>query len=225
MSRLLGLAVLIGALTTVACGATARDTSAPVYTPPSTSAPAPENAPAATAQTSPTEVTGSQRGVIPAGQELDVRLETTLSSATAAPEQRFQATTVADLTQDGRALVPAGSVVRGVVASVDKADRIHRAGSLTLSFDRLTVNGRAHTIRGMATQVFQSGGITEEGGKAGVGAGVGGVIGGVLGGVKGAILGAVIGAGGAIAATEGKDIELPAGSIIRIRIDSPVRVQ
>src|SRR5262247_665717 len=42
---------------------------------------------------------------------------------------------------------------------------------------------------------------------------------GVIPAGQGAILGAVIGAGGAIAATEGKDIELPAGSIIRIRID------
>ena len=77
----------------------------------------------------------------------------------------------------------------------------------------------------MATQVFESGGIREEVGTAGAGAGVGGVIGGLIGGVKGAVLGAVIGAGGAIAATEGKDVHLPAGSIIRVRLDSPVRVR
>jgi hypothetical protein len=57
-----------------------------------------------------------------------------------------------------------------------------------------------------------------------VGAGVGGIVGGIIGGVKGAVLGAAIGAGGAIAATEGKNVDLPAGSIIRIRIDSPVRL-
>jgi len=38
------------------------------------------------------------------------------------------------------------------------------------------------------------------------------------------VLGAVIGAGGAIAATNGKDITLPVGSIVRIRMDSRVRV-
>jgi len=57
-----------------------------------------------------------------------------------------------------------------------------------------------------------------------VGAGAGAILGGILGGVKGAVLGAVIGAGGAIAATDGKDVELPAGSIIRIRLDSPLNV-
>ena len=56
-----------------------------------------------------------------------------------------------------------------------------RAGSLTLSFDEMTVRGRTVPIRAMATQVFQSGGIREEVGTAGVGAGVGGVIGGILG--------------------------------------------
>ena len=119
---------------------------------------------------------------------------------------------------------PRGSVIRGVVSDVDKAGRIDRDGSLTLTFDRLIVNGRDRDIRGSATQVFESKGIREEGTVAGAGAGVGGIVGGIIGGVRGAILGAVIGAGGAIAATDGKDITLPAGSIVRVRMDSPVRV-
>jgi len=193
-----------------------RDTS--VATPPRTSdvtsqAPsAPETVPSAT------------RGSIPVGQEMDVRLSNTLSSETAQPEQRFEATTVVDLTQDGRVLVPAGSVVQGVVADVDKAGRIDRDGALTLAFDRIRVRGREHEMRATATQVFESKGIRAEAGTAGVGAGVGGIVGGLIGGVKGAILGAAIGAGGAIAATDGKDIQLPAGSIVRIRMDTPVRV-
>jgi hypothetical protein len=176
------------------------------------------------APNSPTVVGDSTPGTLPAGQEVDVRLRNTLSSETATVEQRFETTTVADLVQNGRVLVPAGSVIRGVVSDVDKAGRIDRDGSLTLTFDRLTVNGRDRDIRGSATQVFESKGIREEGTVAGAGAGVGGIVGGIIGGVKGAILGAVIGAGGAIAATDGKDITLPAGSIVRVRVDSPVRV-
>jgi hypothetical protein len=176
------------------------------------------------APSSPTTVNESRAGTLPAGQELDVRLRTTLSSETASVEQRFETTTVVDLVQDGRVLVPAGSVVQGVVSDVDKAGRIDRDGSLTLTFDRMNVRGRNRDIRGSATQIFESKGIREEGTVAGVGAGVGGVVGGIIGGVKGAILGAVIGAGGAIAATDGKDITLPAGSIVRVRLDSPVRI-
>jgi hypothetical protein len=176
------------------------------------------------APTAPETVASSTRGSIPVGQEMDVRLSTSLSSETAKVEQRFEATTVVDLIQDGRVLVPAGSVVQGVVSDVDKAGRIDRDGALTLSFDRMRVRGRELDIRATATQVFESKGIRAEAGTAGVGAGVGGVVGGIIGGLKGAILGAAIGAGGAIAATDGKDIELPAGSIVRIRMDSPVRV-
>ena len=176
------------------------------------------------APSSPTTVNESTPGTIPAGQEMDVRLRSTLSSETASVEQRFETTTVVDLVQNGRVLVPAGSVVQGVVSDVDKAGRVDRDGALTLTFDRLSVRGREREIRGSATQIFESKGIREEGTVAAAGAGVGGIVGGILGGVKGAVLGAVIGAGGAIAATDGKDITLPAGSIVRVRLDSPVRV-
>lgn len=223
MSAMIRIVALAGVLSTVACGATrggsSGSTSAPVYTPPTS------GRPTTTADTTPVEVSGSAYGVIPAGTELDVRLGTTLSSNTAKVEQRFETTTVADVMQNGTVLIPAGSTVRGVVSAVDPADRIHRSGSLTLSFDEITVRGRTVPIRGMATSVFESGGLREETGTAGIGAGAGAIVGGVLGGVKGAIIGAVIGAGGAIAATEGKDIELPAGSIIRIRLDSSVTVR
>jgi hypothetical protein len=201
------LATAIGA---TACGATQN-----VNTPPATQ----------TAPAGPTEVNSSQRGVIPAGQEIDVRLQQPLSSETATPEQRFEAVTAVDVTQNGTVLIPAGSLVRGVVTAVKRPGRVDRVGSLSLSFDQISVRGRSYPIRGMATQVFESGGIREEAGTAGVGAGAGAVIGGLLGGLKGAVLGAVIGGGGAIAATEGKDINLPAGSILRIRIDQPVNVR
>ena len=223
MSAVIRIVALVSVIGTVACGATTSGssggTSAPVYTPPTS------NAPSTTANTNPTEVNSTQYGVVPAGQELDVRLGTTLSSKTAKVEQRFESTTVADLMQNGNVLIPAGSTVRGVVSAVDPADRLHRAGSLTLSFDQINVRGRSYQTRAMATNVFESGGIREETGTAGIGAGAGAIVGGILGGLRGAILGAVIGAGGAIAATEGKDIELPAGSIVRIRLDAPITVR
>ena len=180
--------------------------------------------PATTAPSGPVQVNTSEQGVIPVGQELDVRLQTPLSSETSTVEQRFEATTVADVVQNGRVLIPAGSIVRGVVAEVKRPGRIDRQGSLTLSFDQIEVRGRTYQMRALATQVFESGGIREEAGTAGAGGAVGAVVGGILGGVSGALLGAAIGAGGAIIATEGKDIHLPAGSIIRVRLDSALRV-
>jgi TolA-binding protein len=161
------------------------------------------------------------RSAIPEGQEIDVRLERELSSATANVEDRFEATTVADLYRGNEVLIPAGSTLRGIVSSVQKAGRLERKGSLTASFDQISVNGRSYPMRGTVTQALESEGIRGEAGRIGAGAGVGAIIGGILGGVKGALLGVLIGGGGTIAATEGKDVTLPAGTILRVRLDQP----
>jgi hypothetical protein len=164
--------------------------------------------------------TGS-RSAIPEGQEVDVRLETELSSDNAKVEDRFEATTVVDLYRGNQVLIPAGSVMRGVVSSVNRASRTDRKGSLTVAFDQVTVNGRTYPMRGTVTQALESEGIRGEAGRIGAGSAVGAIIGGIIGGVKGALLGVLIGGGGTIAATEGKDVTLPAGTILRVRLDSP----
>jgi len=202
MRSTLRLAAAFALAVTVGCASSNSATSVPAST--------------------PATVSGSTRGVIPVGQELDVRLQQPLSSASAKVEDRFEATTVVDLTQDGRVLVPAGSTVRGQITSVSPAGKIDRSGKLTMAFDRLTIGGRNYEIRAMATQAFESKGIREEGGTVGAGGAVGAIVGGIIGGVRGALVGAAIGAGGVIAATEGKDVELAAGTVLRLRFDAPV---
>jgi hypothetical protein len=196
----------------------ARGDSAGGYTPPagsrSESVPPPPAATSRRAQ-NPNE--------IPVGTEFDVRLQTSLSSKTAQVEDRFEATTMVDLLDErGRVLVPSGSVMRGVVSSVNKATRTDRKGSLTVAFDQVTINGRAHPMRATVTQALESEGIKGEAGKIGIGAGAGAILGAILGGAKGALAGILIGGGGTIAATEGKDVELPVGTTLRVRLDSPL---
>ena len=160
---------------------------------------------------------------IPVGTEFDVRLQNPLSSKTSQVEDRFEATTMVDLVDErGRVLVPSGSVMRGIVSSVNKATRTDRKGSLTVAFDRVTINGRSHTMRATVTQALESEGIKGEAGKIGIGAGAGAILGAILGGAKGALAGILIGGGGTIAATEGKDVELPVGTTLRVRLDSPL---
>jgi hypothetical protein len=153
---------------------------------------------------------------------MDVRLSGRLNSGTTKVEDRFEATTLVDFTVGGRTLVPAGSVMRGVVTDVEPATRTNRTARMTLSFDQLTVNGSAYPIRGTVTQAIEGEGLKGEAGRIGTGAGVGAIIGGILGGFRGALAGIIIGGGGTIAATEGKEVELPQGSVLRVRIDSPV---
>ena len=172
-----------------------------------------------------TQSSSSSRSVIPVGQEIDVRLQSQLSSDTAQVEDRFEATTMADLFRGNEVLIPAGSVLRGIISSVDRATRTDRKGSLTVSFDRITVKGRDYPMRGTVTQALESEGIRGEAGRIGAGSAVGAIIGGIIGGVRGALLGVLIGGGGTIAATEGKDVTLPAGTILRVRLDQPPDVR
>ncbi len=162
---------------------------------------------------------------IPVGTEFDVRLQNSLSSATAQVEDRFEGTTLVDLRdENNHVLVPAGSVMRGVVSSVNKAGRIERKGSMTVAFDRVTSKGRSYPMRATVTQAIESEGIKGEKEKIGIGTGAGAILGAILGGAKGALAGVLIGGGGTIAATEGKDVELPAGTVLRVRMDSPLNL-
>jgi hypothetical protein len=170
------------------------------------------------------DVDSSAPGTLPAGTELDVRLSSRLSSETARVEDRFEGTTIVDLRQNGRVVIPAGSVVRGVVTDVDKAGRLERKGKLSLTFDQIRIGGRVYPIRGTVTQALEAGGYKEDAEKIGAGAAVGAIIGGILGGVKGAITGILIGGGGVVAATEGEDVELASGTVLRMRLDDPLSV-
>jgi hypothetical protein len=165
---------------------------------------------------------GRGRLEIPSGSEVDVRLLTALTSDTAQIEDRVEATTLIDLYNGNDLLVPAGSTLTGWVTSVDRASRTDRKGSLTLEFNRLKVNNRSYDVRAYVTQALESEGIKGETARIGAGSAVGAIIGGILGGVKGAIAGILIGGGGVIAATEGKDVHLPEGTVLRVRFDSPV---
>jgi len=164
-------------------------------------------------------------GTVPAGTELDLRLQTALSSDTNQVEDRFEATTIVDVRENGRVLIPAGSVVRGVVTAVDDAGRVNRKGRLALSFDQITVGGRSYPMRGTLTEALEAGGYREDAGKIGAGAAVGGIIGGILGGLKGALAGILIGGGGVVAATEGENVELPPGAVLRMRLDQDLAIR
>ena len=210
----------------------ARGDSGGGYTPPApapraTSAPAPTSSGSGSKPLPPrppvssTTSTTSGSMIVPVGTELDVRLQTALNSGTAQIEDRFEATTLVDLkSKDGRMLIPAGSLARGVVTAVKPAGRVDRKGSLSLGFERITVNGTTYQVRGTLTQAAESEGVKGEVGKIGAGAAVGGILGGIIGGVKGTIAGILIGGGGTMVASEGEQVDLKVGTILRMRFDS-----
>jgi hypothetical protein len=159
---------------------------------------------------------------VPVGTEFDVRLQTRLNSGTARVEDRFDATTIVPYDRNGRVLVPAGSVMRGVVDSVTPASRgVNRRGEMTLIFDRFSIDGRTYSIRATVIRALEGEADT---GRVAAGAGVGAIIGGILGGMRGALAGILIGGGGTVAATEGNEVDLAPGTVLRVRLDAALDV-
>jgi hypothetical protein len=161
---------------------------------------------------------------IPAGTEFEVSLDQPLSSRTARIEDRAEATTLDPIMVAGREVVPAGTPVSGIVTDVQTAERVQKDGRLTLDFRSLDMEGAATSIRTTVVSVSEqhSGGSSAK--KGGLGALLGGVIGGVIGGKEGVLLGAVVGGGGTLAATKGENVELPEGTVLRLRFTETARL-
>ena len=168
--------------------------------------------------------TGGDVWVVPVGTEIDVRLQTALNSATAKVEQRFEATTLVDLKLGGDVRIPAGTIVRGFVGSVRAAGRIERKGSLTLAFDEIVLPRGPSRLRASVSQALD-GKASEDISRIGTGAALGAIVGGLIGGGKGLLLGVLVGGGGTIAATDGSDVNLPIGTVLRLRIDAPLEIR
>ena len=161
---------------------------------------------------------------IPAGTEFEVSLDQPLSSRTARIEDRAEATTLDPIMVAGREVVPAGTPLSGIVTDVQTAERVQKDGRLTLDFRSLDMEGAATSIRTTVVSVSEqhSGGSSAK--KGGLGALLGGVIGGVIGGKEGVLLGAVVGGGGTLAATKGENVELPEGTVLRLRFTETARL-
>src|SRR6266702_3090597 len=139
-------------------------------------------------------------------------------------EDRFEASVLRAVRSGDRVAIPAGTRVRGIVRDVERAQRPSRAGRLDLDFDSLYLDRERLDLRARVVSVSED--DRREGpstaGKAGIGATLGAILGGVLGGSKGALIGILVGGTGAVAGTKGEEVELPAGTVVRIRLERPL---
>jgi len=161
---------------------------------------------------------------VPDGTQIQLRLEEPLSSKTARREDRVVATVVEPVYGDrdgGRPAIPAGTEVRGVVENVERAQRPSKGGRLDVSFDSLVMGDQPVRMDARVVDM-KEGGIDKR--RAGLGALVGGVLGAVLDGKKGLLVGAILGGGGAVVASSGEEVELPAGTLLTLRLERPLRV-
>ena len=154
---------------------------------------------------------------IPAGSHASVRINQTLSSASAHKEEGWTGTLTNDISHEGRIVAHAGDPVRGKVTFVKSSGRLHNPGQITLRLtsihgetvysSRVSRKGKSHTTSNVA--------------KIGGGAAGGALIGGLIGGGKGAAIGAGAGAAGGTgvaAATGKKEVVIPAESVLTFTI-------
>lgn len=160
---------------------------------------------------------GAFANTIPAGSHATVRLNTSLSSATAHKEEAWSGTLTSDILAHGKVVAKAGAPVKGKVTYVNRSGRLHKPGALSLRLtsingetvysSRVSRQGKSHT-KSNATKI-------------GGGAGAGALIGAVAGGGKGAAIGAGAGAAagtGVAAATGKQEVRIPAESVLTFTI-------
>jgi hypothetical protein len=163
---------------------------------------------------------------VPEGTEVQVRLDTPLSSRTARAEDRFEGTVMMPVYVDNRMVIPAGARVRGTVVSAEPADRPARGGKLDLAFNSLELEDHTRVdVKARVVSISENMDRSETGQKAGIGAALGALLGSVIGGKKGALLGLIVGGAGGAITTRGEEVELPEGTILTLRTERPVNLR
>jgi predicted small lipoprotein YifL len=170
---------------------------------------------------------GPKDYVIPAGTSLSVQLPAEISTKTAKVGQRVSGNLTQDLVVDGKVVAKAGALVQGSVTQVISGSKtIGGKPTLALDFDNLTSEGGDRPMNARVTQVADKSDKAGDTAKIAGGAAVGGVVGHQISHKNGAIFGALIGAAAGTAAAKktGKEVVLPAGTVVGLTLDSPVTV-
>jgi outer membrane lipoprotein SlyB len=154
---------------------------------------------------------------IPAGSHAYVRINQTLSSASAHAEQGWTGVLTRDIVVDGRTIARAGDPVRGKVTYAKSSGRLHAPGQLSVRLSSI----KGETVYSSRYSVKGKGHAKSNVAKIGGGAGAGALIGALVGGGKGAAIGAGAGAAagtGVAAATGKREAVIPAESVLSFTI-------
>ena len=186
--------------------------------------PAPESAAASAPAPVFREVT------VPVGTVLPVELRTAVGSATSKVEDPVRGTVRRAVVIDGVEAIPAGSVVAGTVTEAERSARVKGRARIGFRFASLDTPGDAERLRIRTATYVREADSTKKKDAATIGGGAaaGAVIGGIVGGGDGAAKGAAIGGGagtGVVLSTRGKEVSLPAGTAINVKLTEPVTMR
>jgi hypothetical protein len=174
----------------------------------------------------------SGRGLVaPAGTELVVRTVETIDSRNAGADQIFAAIVEQDVTDaSGQVIIPERSSAQLVVRQMSSGGKTG-SPEMVLDIQSITVNGRRYLVSTTDLARDSDTGLGKNKRTAqavGGGAAIGTLIGAIAGGGKGAAIGAVIGAAGGAGAqvlTKGREIRVPAETVLSFRLDRTMTLQ
>jgi hypothetical protein len=163
---------------------------------------------------------------LPVGTRIDVRIDQTITSRTAAGTA-FAATVSDPVMIDGRTVIPSGARATGRVVDSKPSGRLKGVARLDLALHTVTVDGTSYPIHTSAYGRTGRNHKRRNWTLIGGGTGAGALIGGVAAGPAGLLIGSGAGAGaGTIvsAVTGRKDIVLPAETRIAFALKEPTEV-
>ena len=177
------------------------------------------------------ETTTGDTKILPEGTQVEIRTNENIDSKTAQVGQTFSAEVANDvLGSNGQVAIPKRSPATLILRNV-------KAGSTTgtpdLALDLNTIRANGHTYHVSTADIKKSaekqgiGKNKRTGEYVGGGAALGTLLGAIAGGGKGAAIGAVAGAaagGGAQVLTKGKDVKVPAETVLKFQLDQPLHL-
>src|SRR5690348_15359531 len=172
----------------------------------------------------------SRTDVLPTGTQLAIRTNENIEATQADNGKTYSAEVARSIEdQHGNVLVPKGSPVALTIASVKNPTLGENQAELALH--SITIHGRRYLVSTNTVAQQGTGGLGKNKKTAemvGGGALLGTVIGAVAGGGKGAAIGAVLGGAGGAGAqvlTKGKQVKVPAESVLTFQLSQPIRLQ
>jgi hypothetical protein len=169
--------------------------------------------------------------ILPSGTELTVRTVEDIDSSSAVVDQTFAAIVEHDIVGESEdVVIPAGSHAVLVVREVSSGGTTG-SPDMTLDLQSMTVKGRRYLVsttdlkRDTGTGIGKNRRTAET---VGGGAALGTIIGAIAGGAKGAAIGVLVGAAGGAGVqvlNKGKDVRVPAETLLTFRLSRPVSLQ
>ncbi len=165
---------------------------------------------------------------IPAGTPLSIELTSRVASNASRVEDPVSAVLRRSIVVDGVKVIPAGTVLRGVVTDARRSAKVKGRGRVAFRLTSIHAYDERYRIQSATIARTAPGTKRADATKIGIGAGAGALVGALADGGKGAAIGSAIGGGagtGVVLATRGKEVQLGPGARFVTRLAAPLTVR